>query len=227
MDDNTHDASGQNPTADPGWGTLFEDRYGIGAQARLLASLRQPCVTFARIAHDFGVTRECVRQWHRRLLPEAPSGHERQRQCRLLGQRRRLFQDQLFASFYRRIRADVPSAQVTLLRSRDGFRRRSVQIGWQLIALTRPALVGQDRSVPSVYRLSGVLPDADLVYCDLGSSGFLLVPRALVDSGTFLAPDGPDSPYAPFRNSCSALAATKASAASPPRPRPTIASWIR
>ena len=62
--------------------TLFEDRYGRGAHARLLSLLQQPCVTFAEIADQFGVTRECVRQWHQRLLPDAPTGHERQRLCR-------------------------------------------------------------------------------------------------------------------------------------------------
>ena len=70
--------------------TLFDDRYGLGAQERLLSMLRQPCHTFARIAEEFGVTRECVRQWHRRLLPDAPTGHERQRLCPQLPHRRHL-----------------------------------------------------------------------------------------------------------------------------------------
>jgi hypothetical protein len=61
---------------------LFEDRYGLGAHARLLTLFQQPCVTFAEIADRFGVTRECVRQWYARVLPTGPTGHERQRLCR-------------------------------------------------------------------------------------------------------------------------------------------------
>jgi hypothetical protein len=37
---------------------LFEDRYGLGARQRLIALLQQPCVTFADISDQFGVTRE-------------------------------------------------------------------------------------------------------------------------------------------------------------------------
>ena len=54
---------------DARWQTIFEDRYGADGLDRLLQVLRQPCVTFAAIAKQFGVTRECVRQWHLLLLP--------------------------------------------------------------------------------------------------------------------------------------------------------------
>ncbi len=144
------------------------------AQARLLTLLRQPCVTFASIARDFGVTRECVRQWHLRLLPDAPAGHDRQRQCRLLQRRRKLLQDQLFAGFYRRIRSQVPGVKLTLIPSREGFRKRSVRLGEHVVALRAAADAAAAR-VPSSQ--AGA---ADFVYVDLGERDFLFVPAALL-----------------------------------------------
>ena len=182
MDDNSHGSTHDLAGADAGWVSLFEDRYGIGSQERLLALLRQPCVTFARIARDFGVTRECVRQWHWRLLPHAPSGHERQRQCRVLRRRRHLFEDPLFVSFYRRVRTGVPGVRVVLIPTRDGFRRRTVRVGPQLIALTQPTLLALDPGGPRVYAPAALQPDAELVYCDLGPSDFLLLPRHLAEN---------------------------------------------
>ena len=105
--------------------------------ARLIALLQQPCVTFAEIADQFGVTRECVRQWHQRLLPDAPTGHERQRLCRQYQRKRELFKDELFAGFYRRLRAQVPSERIGLIPARDGFRRRTVRLDDHVIALKR------------------------------------------------------------------------------------------
>lgn len=72
----------ESGSAHRAWSVLFEDRYGVGSGQRLIAMLEQPCVTFARVAEEFGVTRECVRQWHQRWLPGAPSGHRRQQLCR-------------------------------------------------------------------------------------------------------------------------------------------------
>ena len=122
---------------DPRSTGLFEDRYGLGARDRLLALLQQPCITFAEIADQFGVTRECVRQWHQRLLPGAPTGHERQRLCRQYQRKRELFKDELFAGFYRRFRAQVPSRRLALIPARDGFRRRTVRLDRHVIALKR------------------------------------------------------------------------------------------
>ena len=39
------------------------------------------------------MTREAVRLWHRALLPDAPTGHERQRLCRKRRQRQALLAD--------------------------------------------------------------------------------------------------------------------------------------
>ena len=46
-----------SPDIDRRWIELFEDRYGEGSYARLLGQFRKPCVTFAEIAAQFGVTR--------------------------------------------------------------------------------------------------------------------------------------------------------------------------
>ncbi len=119
------------------WSLLFEDRYGVGSARRLMARLERPCVTFARIAEEFGVTRECVRQWHQRLLPDAPSGHRRQQLCREHQMKRRLLQDGLFLGFYRRMRSSVPGQRVTLIPSRNGFRKRTVRIGGHTVSLRR------------------------------------------------------------------------------------------
>ena len=116
---------------------LFEDRYGVGAHARLVALLQQPCVTFAEIADRYGVTRECVRQWHQRLLPGAPTGHERQRLCRQYHRKRALMKDELFGGFYRRFRTQVPTRRLGLIPARDGFRRRAVRLDRHVVALRR------------------------------------------------------------------------------------------
>jgi hypothetical protein len=199
-----HDATPiLDPGADPWSISLFDDRYGIGAQGRLLALLRQPCVTFASIARDFGVTRECVRQWHRRLLPDAPTGHERQRQCRLLQRRRTLLQDRLFAGFYRRIRTQVPGMKLTLIPSREGFRKRSVRLAGHLVALHADADAAAAR-VPGVP--SGT---ADFVYVDLGASDFLFVPAAVLATAASGGQPLGDAQASPYRNTFAALTAAR------------------
>ena len=147
-----HGSRGRRPAAvaGRGWRALFEDRYGDGSAERLKSMLEQPCVTFARIAAEFGVTRECVRLWHQRLLPDAPRGHQRQQLCREHQMKRRLLEDALFLRFYRHVRSSVPQQRVTLIPSRDGFRKRTVSIDGRTIALgvragpgARLALVGR------------------------------------------------------------------------------------
>jgi len=156
--------------------TLFDDRYGLGAQERLLAMLRQPCHTFARIAEEFGVTRECVRQWHKRLLPDAPTGHERQRQCRQLRHRRRLSKDPLIIGFHRRIRAQFPHVRVTLVPSHDGYRSRSVRVNDRLVGLTSATWLESTDAQPG-FVLTYATWTVDYVYCELGETAFLFLPR--------------------------------------------------
>ena len=148
---------------------LFEDRYGVGSAGRLMAMLERPCVTFARIAEEFGVTRECVRQWHQRLLPGAPSGHRRQQLCREHQMKRRLLQDGLFLGFYRRIRSSVPGQRVTLIPSRNGFRKRTVRIGEHTVSLRRARRnISSSRAHGSaVYVLARGEAGVDFVYYEL------------------------------------------------------------
>ena len=156
--------------------TLFDDRYGVGSQDRLLTMLRQPCHTFARIAQEFGVTRECVRQWHKRLLPDAPAGHERQRQCRQIRHRKRLSKDPLIIGFHRRIRAQLPHARLTLVPSHDGYRSRSVRLNDRLVGLTRAAWL-EPADAGAGFVLTYATWTVDYVYCELGDADFLFLPR--------------------------------------------------
>jgi hypothetical protein len=181
---------------------LFEDRYGIGARQKLLALLEQPCVTFAEIADQFGVTRECVRQWHQRLLPGAPTGHERQRLCRQFQRKRELFKDELFAGFYRRFRAQVPARRIGLIPARDGFRRRAVRLDRHVIALKRA------RAVPASgasYRLANGVRDADFVYYELNDRDYLFLPRPALGDGTGTFVDTAGATYHQFKNTFGAL----------------------
>src|SRR5262245_26184368 len=178
---------------------LFEDRYGAGARERLLALLQQPCVTFAEIADEFGVTRECVRQWHQRLLPGAPTGHERQRLCRQHQRKRDLFKDELFAGFYRRFRAQVPTRRIGLIPARDGFRRRTVQLDRHVIALKRArasAAPGSDAS----YRLMNGVGAADFVYYELNDRDYLFLPRPALGEGAATFVDAAGTTYHQFKN---------------------------
>jgi len=183
---------------------LFDDRYGLGAQQRLLALLQQPCVTFAEIADQFGVTRECVRQWHQRLLPGAPTGHERQRLCRQYQRKRELFKDELFAGFYRRLRAQMPSRRIGLIPARDGFRRRSVRLDRHVIALKR-ARASAAQMPGAAYRLVNGVGEADFVYYELNDRDYLFLPRPVLgdESATFV--DAAGATYHQFKNTFGAL----------------------
>jgi hypothetical protein len=205
MDTSDTLASRPRPAAlDPRSSGLFEDRYGRDAHTRLLGLLQQPCVTFAEIAHQFGVTRECVRQWHQRLLPDAPTGHERQRLCRQYQRKRELFKDELFAGFYRRLRAQMPSKRIGLIPARDGFRRRAVRLDDRVIALKRARLQVADESA-AAYRLVNGIGSADFVYYELNATDYLVLPREVLaaHSGTFVDVDG--STDRAYKNTFSAL----------------------
>jgi transposase-like protein len=185
---------------------LFDDRYGLGAQQRLIALLEQPCVTFAEIADQFGVTRECVRQWHQRLLPGAPTGHERQRLCRQYHRKRELFKDELFAGFYRRLRAQVPAKRIGLIPARDGFRRRAVRLDRHVIALKRARASAAPASASSSsYRLMNGVGDADFVYYELNDRDYLFLPRPVLSEGTTMFVDAAGATYHQFKNTFGAL----------------------
>jgi hypothetical protein len=189
------------------WSLLFEDRYGVGSARRLMARLERPCVTFARIAEEFGVTRECVRQWHQRLLPDAPSGHRRQQLCREHQMKRRLLQDGLFLGFYRRMRSSVPGQRVTLIPSRNGFRKRTVRIGGHTVSLRRARQhMSSSRAHGSaVYALARGEAGVDFVYYELASGEYLLIPREVLSARPAIFVDAGSSPYRRFKNTLAAL----------------------
>jgi hypothetical protein len=167
----------------------------------LLDQLQRPCVSFAAIAVQFGVSRERVRQWHAEYLPDAPKGLERRRLCQLHHARRRLLTDAVFGPFYRHARAAFPPDQIALIRTRDGLRARVARIGGRLVAIkkARRRTARHDSGAP-VYVLSACRRTADLVYYHLDVNNFLCVPStALPVSGTTYL-DAPGSKYWLYRN---------------------------
>ncbi len=155
--------------------SVFEERYGAGSQQRLIALLEQPCVTFATIATHFGVSRERVRQWHRDLLPGAPTGHARQRICAQHQHRRRLLQDPLFRTFFRHARSHFETATVQPVRSRHGYRTRIARIGTHLVALRDSSLHSEEAADLPQFRYRGI---AEYVYVCLGPETFLFLPAS-------------------------------------------------
>jgi hypothetical protein len=172
------------------WMTIFEDRYGYGSYERLLGMFDRPCMTFAEIAGHFGVSRERVRQWHRELRPDAPRGHARKRLCVVYHQKRRLLEDPLFRSFYEHARPHVEPGRIALIPTREGFRRRAVQLDGATVALKRArqsAVPAREDGMRS-YILTNCHRQVDYIYYRLSPDEYLLVPtRALpADRTTFL-----------------------------------------
>jgi hypothetical protein len=163
--------------------SVFEERYGTGSRERLIALLQRPCVTFATIAVRFGVTRERVRQWHRDLLPDAPTGHARQRLCALHQQRRRLLQDPLFRTFVRHVQSHFGPGAVQPIQSRQGYRTRLVHLDNHLVALRDAGPSTEGAPEPHRFRYRGT---AEYVYVRLGPDAFLFLPaQNLTNRDTF------------------------------------------
>jgi len=181
---------------------LFAERYGPGSYERLLALLQRPCVTFAQIANRFSVTRERVRQWHVLLLPTAPSGRERRRQCALSRQRQRLLSDGLFSAFLRHARERAPGLRVEPVMTSSGFRTRLGRIDGRLVALRDASRIVTEKgdAQAASYRLVGYRGDAELVYFLLSAESFLVVPvKELSLYGATFVDDGMDR-YKRFKN---------------------------
>jgi hypothetical protein len=177
----------------------FEDRYGLGAFDRLRALLAQPCVTFAEIAEQFGVTRERVRQWHLELMPEAPRGHARKRLCSILRQKRALLSDPLFRSFYRHARGHLGSSRFRPVAGREGFRKRLVELDRQMVLIKEAHRLRRESSTVA-YSLNVGGATVAFIYYRLTESEFLFIPRhALPPSGTTFF-DSRHSKYQRFRN---------------------------
>ena len=149
---------------------LFEDRYGADWHDRLATLLQQPCVSFAKIASVFGVTRERVRQWQVQFFPEAPHGERRRALCKQRRQRRRVLSDPLFAAFYRHARVHLGTDGLQLIASASGFRTRLVRINGQVVALRRLAAEPRAGASP---RFRG---RADYVYFLLPGGEFVFTP---------------------------------------------------
>jgi hypothetical protein len=189
------------------WLGIFEDRYGAGSHARLMSLFERPCITFADIAVTFGVTRERVRQWHIRLLPDAPRGHARQRLCIAHRQKKRLLDDPLFKAFYHHARPHVAAGRITLIRTRDGFTRRVVHLDGWAVAIKNARRQGEvDANGGKIaYVLINSHRAVDYIYYRLADEDYLLVPKTALpdDRTTFL--DTPISKYQRFRNTFSAI----------------------
>ena len=190
---------------DRGWPDLFEDRYGAGAYERLTELLDQPCTTFAEIATHFGVTRERVRQWHIRLRPDGPRGHARQHLCWLQQQKRALFADPLFRSFYRHARVHFQARRFALIPARDGFRKRTVRLGESVVGLRQARPAGTRHrarldEAQAAYTLSASGEAADFLYYRLNEHDYLFVPRQAVPPTGTTYVDGETARYLPFRN---------------------------
>lgn len=165
-------------------------------------------MTFAAIASTFGVSRERVRQWQLELLPGAPSGHERQRQCARYRQKRRLLEDPLFRSFYHHARPHLHSSRIELVRARDGYHARAVQIDHRLVAIREATRsVRHEHGNGVVYTLTRAGAAAELIYYRLAEDDYLLLPASELPRRGASFVDDPASRYYSFKNTFDALRA--------------------
>ena len=173
-----------------------------------MAMLEQPCVTFARIAAEFGVTRECVRLWHQRsaarraswasataVVPRASDEAAAARRCAvppllspcaIVGAATPRHADSLARRIPQAHRVVSMAA-----RSRSGVRAG---------AGARLALVAE-----VVYTLANAPASVDLVYYELSVEDYLLVPRACLSAGPVTYVDTDASTYQRFKNTLAAL----------------------
>jgi hypothetical protein len=155
-----------------------------------MVRLDQPCVSFAAIAAEFGVTRECVRQWQQQFRPGSPTGRERLAQCRRLRARRRLLSDPLFRAFYQHARAHLDAGRIAPIPSTDGYRLRTVKIDRHVVLLRE--------GVEALTRLHRRGRET-FVYVRIDENVFFFVPAGAVASGA------EDALLAEYRNSFAAI----------------------
>lgn len=184
----------------------FDDRYGRDAHARLLERLARPCVSFAEIAGEFGVSRERVRQWRQQWAPQVPTGLERRRQCLATRRRKQLLAHPSFRSFYQEVRRHVPAHRLGLVASQTGFRKRIVRIDNRVAVLTagRP-LTRAAGDQPATYALPPVPAHAAFVYVQLGEGDYLFVPASALPARGTTFVDTPASKYQRFRRTFAAI----------------------
>lgn len=192
--------------------TLWDDRYGPGSFERLLTLFDQPCVSFARIAVEFGVSRERVRQWHREFRPDSPTGQQRRERCRMVKARRRLLGDGVFLALRRRLQIDTTGEpRFELLPAADGFRQRALRVnGWVVALCDGRASIDQRRGRPwDVWDINA--PDADFFFVWFGGDDSVLLPRAVAANalrGRQFELEGEE--LAPHRNQVTALGTRRA-----------------
>jgi hypothetical protein len=183
----------------------FEERYGLGSHQRLLRRLAHPCVTFARIATEFGVSRERVRQWQQVWLPAAPRGLERRRECRVRQQKRRLLEEPLFRSFYDHVRPLLAAARLSFVPSAGGFRKREVRLDGRTVVLKTTRPFRHPHGAVVAYALTTYRGAAEFIYFRLGEEDFLFLPSHLLPPTGTTFVDTPSSKYQRFKNTIAAL----------------------
>ena len=182
--------------------TFFNERYGREAYDRLLALFDKPCVTYAQIADEFGVSRERVRQWHLAMAPGSPRGHERRRLCREYQKKRALLNDPVYRAFVRAARMQRPDLAIAPIRTTEGFRKRAVRLGSFIVALRRAGVSPRDQGPDGggAFALTPSRRTADFIFYLLDGSSYLFVPaQGLPASGTTFL-DSPASKYQRFKD---------------------------
>jgi hypothetical protein len=172
--------------------------------ARRVAAF-DPCVSFAAIAGEFGVSRERVRQWRAEWAASSPGGAERRRQCLAQRRRRQLLEHPSFRSFFDEARLLLPARRLGLVAAKSGFRKRVVRIDDRLAVLTAARPVTRATDGQPAYALPPIPAHAAFVYVQLGAGDFLFAPaRALPARGTTFV-DTPASKYQRFRRTFAAI----------------------
>jgi hypothetical protein len=187
------------------WAAGFEARYGAGEFARLKELLVNPGYSFSRIATRYGVTRERVRQWHRLLMPDAPTGRQRRRLWQRERNRRDLFSDTLFRTFYQHARQHWPAEAIRPIQTVHGFSRVRALVNQRLIALRRATPRWTKERAAQVFRITTPLPPIRYVYVLLPDDTFFVLPCAILPRGGTAFRDTDASKYARYRNTFEAM----------------------
>ena len=113
----------------------------------------------------------------------------------------------LFRTFFRHARPQVEAGRIALIRTREGFRRRTVRLDVWTVAIKnarRQATPDGDVGKPA-YVLMNSQRRVDYIYYRLASDDYLLLPKTALpaDRTTFL--DTPASKYQRFRNTFAAV----------------------
>lgn len=187
------------------WAAAFDRRYGEGAFARLCDRLEHPGHSFSRIAIDYGVTRERVRQWHRLLMPDAPTGRQRRRLWLRERSRRELFRDELFRAFYEHARRHLPAEAIRPIPTVDGYSRVRALVLQREVALRRATARPGRRDASQVFRITTPAPPVRYVYVLVPGGTFFFLPRDILPRHGAAFRDTDASKYARYRNSFDAV----------------------